>query len=55
VSGMGVIEGGWNFVWAAYGLTAAILGGYCVSIVARYRAERSRVEREARRVPEVMS
>jgi hypothetical protein len=38
----GVIEGGWEFVWAAYGVSAAILIGYAVSIHRRYRAERQR-------------
>lgn len=44
---MGVIEGGWEFVWAAYGLSAAILIGYAVSVYLRYRAERARRRREA--------
>jgi heme exporter protein CcmD len=35
---MGVIEGGWEYVWSAYGLTAAILIGYAASIHVRYRA-----------------
>jgi hypothetical protein len=38
----GVIVGGWEYVWAAYGLTAAILGGYALSVVLRWRAERRR-------------
>lgn len=42
----GVLEGGWEYVRAAYLITAAILIGYAVSIHARYRAERSRRERE---------
>jgi hypothetical protein len=45
---VGVIEGGWEFVQAAYGLSAAILFGYAVSIHIRYRAERARRRREAR-------
>ncbi|MDP9193122.1 MAG: hypothetical protein M3P06_15600 [Acidobacteriota bacterium] len=24
----GVIQGGWNFVWAAYIVTVVVLGGY---------------------------
>jgi heme exporter protein CcmD len=35
----GVITGGWEFVWAAYGVTAVILTGYAVSVLARYRAQ----------------
>ena len=38
----GVVEGGWPFVWAAYGISAAILIGYAVSIHRRYRDERRR-------------
>lgn len=34
----GVIAGGWNYVWAAYIVTALMLGGYAASVVARYRA-----------------
>jgi heme exporter protein CcmD len=40
----GVITGGWEFVWAAYGVTAAILTGYAVSVFVRYRAQRRRTE-----------
>ena len=36
----GVIEGGWAFVWSAYGISAFILIGYAVSLHLRYRAER---------------
>jgi heme exporter protein CcmD len=38
----GVISGGWEFVWAAYAVSAAILGGYAVSVIVRYRAQRRR-------------
>jgi hypothetical protein len=37
----GVIEGGWEFVIAAYGATALILVGYAVSVVRRYLKEQS--------------
>jgi heme exporter protein C len=40
----GTIEGGWEFVWAAYAVSAAILGGYAVSLIVRYRHERARLE-----------
>jgi len=36
----GVISGGWEFVWAAYGVSAVILTGYALSVIARYRAQR---------------
>lgn len=45
----GVIEGGWGFVVAAYGVSATVLIGYAVSIHLRYRAERARRRREAER------
>ena len=38
----GEIADGWPFVWAAYAVTAAMLGGYAVSLLLRYRAERRR-------------
>lgn len=53
MSGPGFIEGGWEFVWAAYLVSAAVLGGYAVSVVVRLRAERARAEHEARRTQEV--
>ena len=40
----GVIRGGWDFVWAAYGVSAVILIGYVASVIARYRAQRHRRE-----------
>jgi hypothetical protein len=46
----GVIQGGWEYVVAAYTTTAVLLGGYAISVVARYRRERERrrQEQEAR-------
>ena len=38
----GIIEGGWSFVYAAYGISAAILIGYSLSVLLRYRHERAR-------------
>ena len=35
----GVLEGGWEFVRAAYLVTAAVFVGYAVSVQRRYRAE----------------
>ena len=40
MTGTGVIEGGWPFVWAAYGISALILIGYAASLLVRYRDER---------------
>jgi hypothetical protein len=42
----GEIQGGWEFVVAAYLLSAAILIGYAVSIHLRYVQERARQGRE---------
>ena len=36
----GTIAGGWEYVWAAYGISAVILIGYAVSLHLRYRDER---------------
>lgn len=55
MSGMGVVQGGWEFVWAAYGITAAVFLGYGASLVVRFRTEVARTERDARRSAEVSS
>ena len=47
----GTIEGGWEFVIAAYAISAVVYLGYALSVHLRYRAERTRYEREARRAP----
>ena len=38
----GVIEGGWEYVRAAYVVSAAILLGYACSVLWRYRRETRR-------------
>jgi len=38
----GVIEGGWEYVTAAYVASAVVLLGYAFSVYWRYRRERSR-------------
>jgi heme exporter protein CcmD len=45
----GVLAGGWGFVWAAYGLTLVVVGGYLTSVLGRYRGELRRLDREAGR------
>jgi heme exporter protein D len=45
MSPAGVIEGGWEFVWAAYGVTAAVLLVYGVTLVLRFRSMRARAGR----------
>ena len=47
----GVVAGGWEFVWAAYGVSAAILIGYAVSVHLRYRGARARTQRERKDEP----
>lgn len=42
----GVVTGGWEFVWAAYGITGAVLLIYGVTLVTRLREEVSRSIRE---------
>ena len=49
----GVIEGGWEYVWAAYSLTAVILLGYAATLIARYRAERRKAAWEGAGAPGV--
>ena len=53
MSGMGVLQGGWEFVWAAYGVSATVLLGYCAVLILRLRAAQTRAEREPRRATEV--
>ena len=36
----GVVVGGWEFVWAAYGITAAGFALYIASLIARLREAR---------------
>ena len=41
----GVVQGGWEFVIAAYVVTGAVLGSYATSVFFRYRNERRRLDR----------
>ena len=38
----GIVEGGWEFVVAAYVVTAALLGAYAASIFLRFTTEKRR-------------
>jgi len=38
----GVVVGGWEFVWAAYGITTLVLLVYGVSLITKLREERGR-------------
>jgi heme exporter protein CcmD len=46
----GIVQGGWEFVWAAYGLSVLVLGGYATSVILRLRsADRAAAKKEAKR------
>ena len=49
----GVVQGGWEFVVAAYVVTAGVLATYATSVFLRYKSEQHRagaeMEREAAR------
>jgi len=36
----GIIQGGWGFVWSAYGVTAFVLLFYTASVIMRYQKSR---------------
>jgi len=40
----GIVTGGWEYVWAAYGITFTVLGGYAISLIVRVRGEKGREE-----------
>jgi hypothetical protein len=42
----GVVSGGWNFVVAAYSITAAVFVIYGVTLITRLRDELTRAKRE---------
>ena len=42
----GMITGGWNFVVAAYAVTALVLSIYGISVIVRLRAEIARASEE---------
>lgn len=39
-----MIQGGWEYVWMSYGLTAAVLVGYALSVSLRLAKARRRSE-----------
>jgi hypothetical protein len=43
----GVVQGGWEFVAAAYILSAIVLTGYATSVFVRYRSTKRRAFTEA--------
>jgi hypothetical protein len=44
--GSGLLHGGWEFVIAAYSVSALVFAGYFLSVHSRYRAERRQAARE---------
>jgi hypothetical protein len=47
----GVLQGGWEFVGAAYAVSAVVLFGYCATLIWRLRAARTRSARQSSEVP----
>ena len=45
----GIVTGGWEFVWAAYALTAIALLAYGVMVITRSREQRRRADARADR------
>jgi len=39
----GVIQGGWQFVWSAYGVTAFVLLFYTASVLVRHWKSRKQI------------
>ena len=48
----GMIQGGWEYVTAAYVISAAILCAYAVSVFVRLRQEQARRDRRRSEVTE---
>jgi hypothetical protein len=44
--GSGLLHGGWEFVTAAYTVSAVVFGLYFLSVHSRYRAERRQAARD---------
>jgi len=43
--GSGMISGGWEFVTAAYVVTAIVIGSYVISVLTRFSKERAAARR----------
>ena len=43
----GIVSGGWNFVWAAYGISALVLASYCAHVVNAFFDIRAAADRDA--------
>jgi hypothetical protein len=46
----GVVQGGWEFVVAAYSASAVVLGAYAASVFLRLGSEKRRATRETERM-----
>ena len=33
----GIVHGGWPFVWAAYVISALVIGGYAARVIVQYQ------------------
>jgi len=44
--GSGMISGGWEFVVAAYVITAIVIGSYVISVLTRFSKERTAARRK---------
>ena len=44
----GIVSGGWNFVWAAYAVSAIVLVGYCAHVINGFYKARLSAERGAK-------
>jgi len=42
----GILAGGWEYVWLAYGASGVAFLGYTISVLLRYREERRRRARD---------
>jgi hypothetical protein len=44
----GIVSGGWEFVWAAYGVSAFVLAAYCATVINGFFKARVSQERDAK-------
>ncbi len=44
----GIVSGGWEFVWAAYAVSAVVLAGYCARVINEFFKARVSQERGAK-------
>lgn len=44
----GIVVGGWEFVWAAYGITFVALAAYTASVFVRLRSEERETKEQKR-------